>query len=261
MKQETSIRLFAIPTSPFAMKVGCYLAFKKLDYELVGVNPVTFQAVRFTGARQVPILQIGEQWKLESSQIGHWIDELYPERALLGFTEEDRRQIIAQDNWVTDQLIPSLFRLSVDWPSLADGLANGWKLARAVNDATQIPAWIRLFWPILIKRANFIVAMVNEIDRSESVESMQQRLLNDFVARLEGGPFLAGMNQPTLADLSAFPIVVFAHRFGMKGSAPWFSDKNLLGWCHAVQSFLPANPFLVQDRRLIYELPKDMLIN
>ena len=38
---QTPIRLYSYPTSPYTQKVGCYLNNKKLDYELVGVNPKT----------------------------------------------------------------------------------------------------------------------------------------------------------------------------------------------------------------------------
>lgn len=33
----SEIQLFSYPTSPYAQKVGCYLKYKKLDFELVGL--------------------------------------------------------------------------------------------------------------------------------------------------------------------------------------------------------------------------------
>ena len=71
-----------------------------------------------------------------------------------------------------------------------------------------------------------------------------------FLKYLDGGPFLGGLSKPSLADLSAFPIIVFPHRFGLQGDDGWFKDQKILDWVNAVQITLPENPFLVSKALL-----------
>jgi len=242
---RTAIRLFTFPTSPYSMKVGCYLKYKKLDYELVGVSPITFKQVEFAGKRRVPVLSIGDDWKHESSEIGMWLDEKFPDRAILPEAEADKARVLSIDNWISDQLIPTMFRAVIDWPSISIGMKNGWKLARAVNQSTPMPAWVRMMWPILIRKAPFIVHMVHGLDRSVPLKEAQQKLLDEFVTHLADGPFLGGLQQPTLADLSAYPIIAFPYRFGLQGDIDWRGNPSIANWIKAVEEHLPENPFLV----------------
>lgn len=254
-RESQYVELFAFPTSPYAMKVGCYLAYKGLDYQLVGVSPISFRQVDFTGKRQVPVLRIADEWKLESQEIGIWLEDRFPGNFLLGTNETERAEILSLDNWVSHQLIPAMFRIVVDWPSVAVGFGNGWKLARAVNESTPIPLWVRFMWPLFLRKAKFIVSMMDSLDRSESLPRSQEKLIHDFEKRLDGGPFLGGREQISLADLSAFPIIVFPYRFGLNGDANWFENSHIVNWISAVQGHLPENPFLVESRQMPRELP------
>ena len=76
---QTPIRLYSYPTSPYTQKVGRYLNYKKLDFELVGVNPITSAEIAFAGQKRVPVLNVGDEWRLESSELGLWLEERYPE--------------------------------------------------------------------------------------------------------------------------------------------------------------------------------------
>jgi len=78
------IELFVFPTSPYAMKVACYLAYQQRDYQAIGVSPISFEQVAFTGRRQVPVLKIGNEWKQDSHDIGLWLEEKFPGSQLLG---------------------------------------------------------------------------------------------------------------------------------------------------------------------------------
>jgi len=246
-ESSSSIKLYAFPTSPYAIKVACTLAFKKIDYEFVGVSPITFKQVKFTGKRQVPVLQISEKWKLESSEIGYWIDEQFPDAPLLGTSSKERAQIIALDNWVSERLIPSVFRLIVDWPSIGTGVSNGWKLAKAVHFATPLPIWVRMMWPFLIRRAPFIASIVEGLDRSKSLQDSQSELITEFVELLDDGPYMGGMEMPSLADISAYSSIVFPFRFGLEGDANWFDNPRVVEWINNINQYLPDNPFLVGD--------------
>jgi len=237
------------------MKVGCYLAYQQLDYQLIGVSPITFKQVKFTGMRQVPVLKIGDEWKLDSEEIGFWLEDKFPGSQLFGASQADRTQIVELDKWVSHRLIPVMFRSVVDWPGFSAGFTNGWKLAGAVNRATPIPRWVQLMWPLFLRRAKFILALVDTLDRSESLQQTQKKTINNFVELLDEGPFLGGRDHPSIADLSAFPIIVFPYRFGLKGGGNWLDDPTVMEWISAVQKFLPDNPFLVDSGQLRHALP------
>ena len=111
----TDIQLFSYPTSPYAQKVGCYLKYKDIDFKFIPVNPLHNSEIAFTRQRQVPVLQIGEEWRKESSELGIWLNELYPEPSILPDSQSEREQILKIDQWISDQLIPSYFRNAVEW--------------------------------------------------------------------------------------------------------------------------------------------------
>lgn len=247
----TNIRLMSYPTSPYAMKVGCYLKYKQLPFKLVGVNPINNHEIRFSGQRQVPVLVVGQEWKKESSDIGIWLDELYPEKPLLGKSDDDRQRILSVDKWISEQLIPSRFRETVQAKNKIHAAINGWKLAKAVHSVTPIPMVIRAIWPLAIRHAPFIKRMITAMDLNESIEDMRVRLINEFVSQLGSGPFLADQQQPSLADLSAYPIIVSGKLTGMKGSFPFLQNPIIKNWALAVKAQLPENPLLVKDEYII----------
>lgn len=251
---KTAISLYTYPTSPYGMKVACYLAYKNIPYRFVPVNPVTNRQIRFTGQRQVPVLEIDGEWRKESSELGIWLDELFPQPPLLGTDEIERQQILRIDHWISDAFIPAVFREAYEWESARRGIINGWRLARFVNDASSIPLPVRALWPFLVKRAGFIVRMMDMLDLDESIADMRQRLADEFLAHLAGGPYLGGLEQPSLADLSIYPIILFGERTGIQGFARK-DDAAFQRWARAVQSNLPENPLLVPARLLKHRNP------
>ena len=248
---QTPIRLYSYPTSPYAQKVGCYLKYKKLDFELVGVNPITSAEIAFTGQKRVPVLKIGDEWRLESSELGLWLEELYPEIPIMPADEAARAEVLAVDQWVSESLIPTIFRRAVEWENPIYSIQNGWKLARAVHNASPLPWYARVLWPLAVKRAPFILRMVGELDLTESIAERITRMQKEFAEHLDDGPFFAGQSKPTLADLSAYPIVVSSHLMGMKTMGSLIDDPVLASWSRRVQTHLPDNPLLVPDKLLM----------
>jgi glutathione S-transferase len=244
------IQLFSYPTSPYAQKVGCYLKFKKLDFKLIAVNPMTNEQIRFTRQRQVPVLQIGDEWRKDSSELGLWLDELYPEYPMLPTGSVAQTKILEIDKWVSNALIPSVFRGAYQWQNAFNSITNGWKLSRAVSDATKLPGFVRLIWPFAVKRAPFIVNMVEQLDLTESMNDMMQRLQNEFVGHLDGGDYLGGQSEPSMADLSAFPIIVSGHLMGMRAKYFLLDTPEIKAWALRVHEYLPDNPLLVPDHLL-----------
>jgi glutathione S-transferase len=96
------IILYGYPTSPYVMIVACFLRFKQLPFKYIPVNPVGPVAIKFTKQRQVPVLSIGEEWRTDSTPLGIWLNEVYPDNNILGSSESSRQKILAIDNWVSD---------------------------------------------------------------------------------------------------------------------------------------------------------------
>jgi len=245
-----SIQLFSYPTSPYAQKVGCYLKYKRLDFKLIPVNPLTNDQIAFTRQRQVPVLQIGDEWRKDSSALGIWLNDLYPERPILPSDEAARAAILDIDDWISQSLITSVFRYAVEWQNLWYSITNGWRLSRAVSNGTKLPRYVRLIWPFGIKRAPFIVKMVNALDLSESIPQMNRRLQQEFLEHLGDGPFLGSQPQVSLADLSAFPPIASGWFMGMKTKQSLLEHPEIRAWAKRIHAELPANPLLVPDKLL-----------
>jgi len=253
-KSEQAIKLYGYPTSPFVLKVGCYLKYKQLPFEFVPVHPVTRTQIKFSGQVQVPVLSIDEQWKSDSSPIGIWLDERYPDKPLLGTNESEKQTILEIDHWISKQLLPARFRAALKWESSWNGLRNGWLLGAAMNNSIALPWYLRVMWPFLVKRAGFLHKIVNQLDLTEPLWDMHERLAQELIGHLSDGPFLGGLSQPSLVDLSAYPIVIFSHLMGLHGRNVYLEKPEIIAWCKRVQSHLPDNPLLVPDDLLKRDL-------
>jgi hypothetical protein len=65
----------------------------------------------------------------------------------------------------------------------------------------------------------------------EPIPDMRQRLCGEFIRHLGVGPFLGEDKQASLADLSAYPIVVSGYLMGMKGVSLMLSNAQVVAWC------------------------------
>ena len=108
------IKLYGYSTSPFVQKVACYLYYKELPFEFVPVNLIGQPELAFTGQTQVPVLKIDDEWRLDSTPLGIWLDQRFPDKPLLGQNQEQRELILNIDRWITDGYIAAIFRTMVD---------------------------------------------------------------------------------------------------------------------------------------------------
>ncbi len=238
------IELYGFPTSPYTLKVVGYLGYKKLHYRFRGVSPINYREINFTKLRRVPVLRIGSEWREDSDHIGLWIDEKFPETALLPGSAETNAPLLEINSWVNQSVIPTMFRLSVDWPSISTGLTNGWKLANAVHQSSNIPLWCRLMWPILVRKAGFVSRIVQTLDRTTPLHSYQKLLIVEFAEKLGDGPFLGGRSQPSLPDVSLYPLVLFGPRLGIRHDIPWLEDSLVRTWISQMDSYFTESPAL-----------------
>ncbi len=249
------IKLYGYSTSPYVRKVACCLYYKKLPFEFVPVNPTTSKEIGFTRQTQVPVLQIGDEWRVDSTPLAIWLDELYPENPLLGNTQEERESILALDSWVTDNLILATFRTAYETEMSAKFRHTAWRLAAIVSSQTPLSDEVRAAWPDLLKMAPFIQHMMADVDTSETLSEMHTRIALELIENLKGGPFFGGREQPSLVDFAIFPQLVFGYMVGIEQNLMAALEPSLNSWLNNVKSYLPDNPLLVPDFMLVNELP------
>lgn len=254
---NTPITLYGYATSPFVRKVSCYLYYKGLPFDFVGVSPVEPQkTIGFSGGTQVPVLKIGDEWRLDSSPIGMWIDELFPEKPLLGKNALERATILAIDKWASDQFIPGMiFRSAVDAEMTDEFRKRAWRLAEFVSSGAELPPAIRQAWPDLLRSAPFIQMMVNQLDRSEPLQAMQQRLIKELADLLGRGPFLGGVGAPSLADFAVYPQLVFPYQVGLVDVMTVNQHPTIGPWLARVSESLPRNPWCIDDSFIVNDWP------
>lgn len=246
--QDEKIRLYSYALSPYAAKVHCFLSFKQLEFELFYVHPFRARAEIPIG-HQVPVLTIDSEARNDSTPIGVWLDERYPDRKrLVPTNDECRQRVLSIDHWVSQELIPVVFRvmLAVGEP-FRTRVRNRRRGAR-VLDATVpggIPFPLRLIYPLVITRPRFIQQLIRSTDRSQPNRILLEKSFEDFIGHLAGGPFLGGQPEPTLADLSAYPQFALPFMAGYDRADAFTRNEPILEWFHRVASTLEgAKPLL-----------------
>ena len=251
----TDIKLYGYSTSPYVRKVGCCLYYKDLPFEFIPVNPIDSKEIGFTGQTQVPVLQIGDEWRTDSTPLAIWLDELFPEKPLFGNTGQERESILALDSWVTDSLILGGFRSVYEGEMTAKFRHRAWRLAAIVSSQTPVSDEIRNAWPDLLKTLPFIKHMMCKLDTSESLAEMQARVPFQLIENLQGGPFFGGRENPSLVDFAIFPQVVFSYMVGIDQHLGLTLEPSLNNWLNNMKPFFPKNPLLVPDFMIVNELP------
>lgn len=250
-----NVKLYGYSTSPFVRKVGCCLYYKDLPFEFIPVNPMEPKEIAFTGQTQVPVLQIGNEWRTDSTPLAIWLDESFPEKPLLGKTPQERESILAMDSWVTDSLILAGFRSAYEGEMNAKFRHRAWRLAAIVSSQTPLPDEMRNAWPDLLKTAPFIKHMMCHADESETLSEMLARVPLQLIGNLQGGPFFGGRKEPSLVDFAIFPQVVFMYMVGMDQHLGLTLAPPLNNWLNNMKPLMPKNPLLVPDFMIVNDLP------
>ncbi|MDE0952898.1 MAG: glutathione S-transferase family protein [Halioglobus sp.] len=252
------IRLYGYSTSPFVRKLGGCLYFKQLPFEFVPVDPTNPEQIAFTHQTQVPVLQIDDEWRNDSTPIALWLEELFPDRPLFGRNAQERDLILNMDKWVTDSFILSSFRFAHEGEITARFRQTAWRLSAIVSSQTPLSDEVRNVWPELLKMAPFIKHMLCDINQTESLRDMQLRVGIELLEHLGEGPFFGGLNQPSLVDFAMYPQLVFNYMVGIEQDLKLTEVPALKQWLDNVRQYLPENPLLVPDFMIVsYLLPAD----
>lgn len=251
------IELYGYTTSPYVRKVSCYLYYKRLDFDFIGVSPVEpDKTIGFSDGTQVPVLKVGDEWRRDSSAIGVWLDSLFPGKTLQGTTPEEQQKIQQVDAWASDQFIPSIFFRAAVEAEMTDAFRmRAWRLADIVSSAAEMPEAIKKAWPDLLKRAPFIQRMVSKLDQSEPLLAMQQRLFMELTVHLGEGMYLGGGAVPSMADFAIYPQIMFPYQVGLLDDLILLQHPTLGPWLKRVAEHLPKNPWCVDEAFIVKPLP------
>ena len=249
------IKLYGYSTSPFVRKLGCCLYFKQLPFEFVPVDPINPEQIAFTQQSQVPVLQIDDEWRNDSTPLALWLEELFPQQPLSGRNPQERELILNMDKWVTHSLILSSFRFAHETEMTARFRQTAWRMAAIVSSQTPLPDEVRNAWPEMLKMAPFIKHMMCDIDRTESLSDMQMRVGMELLEHLGDGPFFGGLDQPSLVDFAIYPQLVFNYMVGIEQDLKPAQVPALKQWLDTMRQYLPQNPLLVPDFMVVSPLP------
>ncbi|WP_166994172.1 glutathione S-transferase family protein [Pseudomaricurvus alkylphenolicus] len=250
-----SIKLYGYATSPYVRKTACFLYYKGVDFTHVPVNPVDpTAALGDDKGTQVPVLEIDNEWRLESSEHAHWLDELFPENPLYPLAHQ--KKIDEIDCWISDKFLTSIFRFAINDgnPIGLDFRFRAWRLAALVSAHTPLPETVRHKWPELLREAPFIQQMANHMDLNESYDDMRLRVFTELLSHLSDGPYMGGIDQPTMLDLAVFPQLVWGYMFGLEENLSAAMHTTVKAWLKRVSEHLPNNPTLIADEMQINSL-------
>jgi glutathione S-transferase len=238
----SSIRLYSYAMSPYASKVHCFLLFKRLDFECFYIHPMRLKQDLPVGS-QIPVLTVDGESRADSTPIGLWLDELFPDApSLLPDDPDERKRLLAIDAWISSALIPGCFR---SYPGEGiDRFRNGWQLSRVMANTARggLPFYLRAAWPLIIKRVGFVQRLIAQADNGLPVREAKFKLYDEFVAHLAGGPFLAGRDTPSFPDLAAYPQFVLYHVMGFRGGDDIVERPALIEWIHRMTPYLAGRP-------------------
>lgn len=243
------------------MKVHAYLLYKNLPFEIFYVNPIKASKELPTG-RQVPLLRIGSEVRMESSPLGVWLDEKFPDTpCLIPKDKQERQNVYRVDQWISDNLIPTTFYSVYPqcnaslWQSISNTLRLGYCVEKTTTNG--IPFGIRFLWPFFIRNAGFIRHMIVPVARQGSVQHCRASVHSYLETKLQDQQYLAGTREPSLADLSAWPSLVVPYKIGLKGFEDFQEYPHVLRWIKDIESFLNCSeslPPLIPNNLLVNSL-------
>jgi glutathione S-transferase len=118
-----------------------------------------------------------------------------------------------------------------------------------------LPRWLRLAWPALVTRVAFVKRLVDMADNGMPVREAKLKLYADFIARLEGGPFLAGRDVPAMPDLAAYPQFALYYMTGFHAADHILEAPELMAWLERMRPYVDGTPPLVPAVVRKRELP------
>jgi len=212
------LRLFDWAPSPFCMKVRSVLAYKGVSYERVAVlGPSLAELVRRSNVRKVPVLDIDGSMVVDSTDIAHEIERLFPEPAVLPTEPHLGGLSHALEDWADEALY--FLGLYFQWIE-----PRGKPLVRKAFGSTPLGIAARVFY-----QRRIATQLRGQGTGRKSVIQITADLKREFAAlsaMLAGQPYLLG-DRPYLCDFAVNAQLVYMSR--PPGSAEILREFAALG--------------------------------
>jgi glutathione S-transferase len=187
------IRLYTQTLNPYSEKIAAGLALKHLEFERV-VSEDPEDVKRWSPiARTLPVLEIDGRRRADSTEILAWLEELYPEPALVAF----------------DPKVADAQRHLAEWSdSSFTWYWNQWRAARYPQPGDDAPVDAGLLSRLMehvgrpFGRAPSSRAEAREL---EIINKLEDRF-EDLVGFLRERPFFHS-DEPSIADISVYAML------------------------------------------------------
>ncbi len=216
--QAVRLRLFDWAPSPFCMKVRAILSYKGVPYERVQVlGPSLMEFLRRSSVRKVPALDINGLMVVDSTDIAHELERLFPEPAILPAEPRLKGLSHVLEDWSDEALY--FIGLYFQWIE-----PRGKPMVRKAFGATPLGIAARMFYQRRI--AAQLRGQGTGRKSHEQITADLRRELSALTAMLADQPFLLGQ-RPYLCDFAVNAQLVYLSR--PPGSAELLREFAELG--------------------------------
>ena len=209
-------KLFHVPLSPYCRKVRLCLAEKKIECELAEERywEADPDFLRRNPAGKVPILKIDGKTMAESTPICEYLEEKYPEPALMPRSADARYEVRRLIGWFDDkfhhEVTSKLLYERVNKKVMGQGYPDSGNIkqgAKAIKYHLDYMAWLldhrRWLAGDTMTMADFAAAAhLSALDYISDVDWNRSDVVKDWYAKIKSRPAFRGI----LADqVSGFP--------------------------------------------------------
>ncbi|WP_425040212.1 glutathione S-transferase family protein [Primorskyibacter sp. S187A] len=195
-------RLYHVPLSPFCRKVRLVLAEKKIEVELVEERywEQDPDFLRRNPAAKVPVLKIDGKTMAESSAILEWLEEKYPEPALMPKGADARYEVRRLMGWFDDkfhtEVTSKLLYERVNKKITGEGFPDSKNVkagAKAIKYHLDYMAWLldhrRWLAGDVMTVADFTAAAhLSALDYISDVDWNRSEVVKDWYAKIKSRP-------------------------------------------------------------------------
>ena len=194
------LRLFDWAPSPFCLKVRAILAYKGVSFERVAVlGPSLMELLRRSNVGKVPALEIDGRLIVDSTDIAHEIERVFPEPAILPEDSHLRGLSHALEDWSDEALY--FLGLYFQWIE-----PRGKPMVRRAFGATPLGIAARLFY-----QCRIAAQLRGQDTGRKSLDQITADLRREFgalTAILAEQPYLLGQT-PYLCDFAVNAQLVY----------------------------------------------------
>ncbi|GIW23126.1 MAG: hypothetical protein KatS3mg068_2133 [Candidatus Sericytochromatia bacterium] len=191
MSKKYDIKLYQYEVCPFCCKVKAYLDYKKLNYEIIEVNPLNKKEIAFSSYKKVPILIFNGEQINDSSNIIDKLEELTV--AISNHNEEEKKWRDWLDNDFVHVLAPNIYSTINEALQSFDYITKVGKFSPLQKHFIKISGATAMY---------FVSKKLRQKHNIEEPRKILYEKINYWLDNLKK-TFMGGEN-PNIADLTLF---------------------------------------------------------